>query len=202
MFSSSVFSSTMRPSKRWIVRSAHSRIARIVRHHADRGALACSSDQVHHGFAVARIEVSGRFIREQDRGLAAQRAGDGDALLLTSGELRGIVFHAMRHADLVQRFLYAFLALDCGHTAIGQRQFDIFVNREVADQIETLEDETDLPVSNPGALAERSFSTGLPFNEYDPSLGVSRRPRIESSVDFPQPEGPDIATYSPFWIAR
>jgi hypothetical protein len=31
-----------------------------------------------------------------------------------------------------------------------------------------------------------------------PSVGVSRRPRIERRVDFPQPEGPAIATYSPF----
>ena len=33
-------------------------------------------------------------------------------------------------------------------------------------------------------------------------MGVSSRPMIESSVDFPQPEGPDIATYSPFLIDK
>jgi len=35
-----------------------------------------------------------------------------------------------------------------------------------------------------------------------PSEGVSRSPRIERRVDLPQPEGPAIATYSPFWISR
>ena len=35
-----------------------------------------------------------------------------------------------------------------------------------------------------------------------PDDGESSRPRIESSVDLPQPDGPAIATYSPFWISR
>jgi hypothetical protein len=30
-----------------------------------------------------------------------------------------------------------------------------------------------------------------------PAVGVSSRPRIESSVDLPQPDGPEIDTYSP-----
>src|ERR1035438_1362580 len=44
--------------------------------------------------------------------------------------------------------------------------------------------------------------TRLPLRRYVPSAGVSRRPRMDSSVDFPQPEGPAIETYSPFWMSR
>jgi hypothetical protein len=36
---------------------------------------------------------------------------------------------------------------------------------------------------------------------YSPFEGVSSKPRIESSVDFPQPDGPAIDTYSPRAIA-
>ena len=36
---------------------------------------------------------------------------------------------------------------------------------------------------------------------YLPSVGVSSRPRIDSSVDLPQPEGPAIETYSPLLIS-
>src|SRR5262249_18099174 len=43
--------------------------------------------------------------------------------------------------------------------------------------------------------------TGLPSSQYWPSVAVSSRPRIESSVDLPQPEGPEIDTYSPRWIS-
>ncbi len=35
-----------------------------------------------------------------------------------------------------------------------------------------------------------------------PSLGVSSRPRMASSVDLPQPDGPEIDTYSPFLMSR
>src|SRR2546422_1068870 len=47
-----------------------------------------------------------------------------------------------------------------------------------------------------------SVSTGLSFKTYLPSEGVSSSPRIASSVDFPQPEGPEMDTYSPRWISR
>ena len=36
--------------------------------------------------------------------------------------------------------------------AIGQRQLDVFKHREIADQVEALEDETDLAIADAGAL--------------------------------------------------
>src|SRR4051794_30432680 len=47
---------------------------------------------------------------------------------------------------------------------------------------------------------ERS-ATCLPLSQYLPSLGESSRPRIDSSVVLPQPEGPAIETYSPLRIS-
>ena len=59
----------------------------------------------------------------------------------------------------------------------------------------------------PGTVSERSrmrarsaifrLCTGRPFNVYVPPVGESSRPRMASSVDFPQPDGPIIATNSP-----
>ena len=46
-----------------------------------------------------------------------------------------------------------------------------------------------------------SSATGRPFSRYDPSVGESSRPRIDSSVDLPQPDGPAIETYSPLPIS-
>jgi hypothetical protein len=45
-------------------------------------------------------------------------------------------------------------------------------------------------------------ATDLPLRMYFPSVGESRRPRIDSNVDFPQPDGPAIAMYSPLLISR
>src|SRR5688500_8824567 len=55
-------------------------VARIVRDHADRRALAVQlAQKVHHRLAVPRVEVPRRLVGEQDRGLARERAGDGHA---------------------------------------------------------------------------------------------------------------------------
>ena len=121
------------------------RVTRVVRHHADGGAAAMQfAQQFHHRFAVGRVEVSGRLVSEQDARLSANCAGHRHALLLTAGELAGQVLRAMAHADALERVSHALLALGGIHAAIGQRQLDVFINRQVADQVETLEDETRL----------------------------------------------------------
>ena len=91
------------------------------------------------------------------------------------------------------------LALGPGHAvAIGERQLDILVYGEVADQVETLEDEADLAVANARAVAEIQIRHRLAVQVVLPPVGVSSSPMMESSVDLPQPDGPDMATYSPF----
>ena len=62
----------------------------VVRHHHDGGAGAVERmQQFHHGVTVLGIEVAGGLVREQDRRGTGEGAGDGDALLLTAGELGG-----------------------------------------------------------------------------------------------------------------
>jgi hypothetical protein len=63
--------------------------------------------------------------------------------------------------------------------------------------------------TNPISLLRASASsssviseTALPFRIYFPSVGVSRQPRMFIRVDFPDPEGPMMATYSFFSILR
>ena len=53
---------------------------------------------------------------------------------------------------ILQRVADPLPALGRGHAAVGERQFDVLVDREIADQIEGLEDESDLPVPDPGPL--------------------------------------------------
>ena len=59
---------------------------------------------------------------------------------------------SVRHADALQRFHDTFFALRRRHSLpVGQRQFHVLVNREIANQIETLKYETNLAVANAGA---------------------------------------------------
>ena len=56
-----------------------------------------ASEQFHDCLAIARVEVSGGLVGQQDGGRSSKSPGHGHTLLLTAGELRRIVLHAMRH---------------------------------------------------------------------------------------------------------
>jgi hypothetical protein len=55
---------------------------------------------------------------------------------------------AMHHSYLFQGFVDASFALGSLHASIGEWKFDVFVNREISNQIEALKNESNLPVSN------------------------------------------------------
>src|SRR3954466_4247564 len=65
------------------------------------------------------------------------------------------MFGPMAHADALERFVNELFAFARAHPTVGQRQLDVFVNGEVADQVEALEDEPDLAVADAGAFRER-----------------------------------------------
>ena len=88
-------------------------------------------------------------------GRPPKRAGDGDTLLLAAGELRRIVADAVRHPHAFERFHHPFLALRRRHSLpVGKRQLDVFVHRQIANQVETLEDETNLLIADARALGK------------------------------------------------
>ena len=161
-------------------------------------ALMQLAQQLHDRFAALRIEIARRLVGEQNDRLARDRARHGDALLLSARELARQMFRPMRHAHAFERLGDALAALGRPHAAIGERQLDVLEHGEIADQIEALEDEPDLAIADARALrsaaarrrAGRSARTS-------PCVGESSSPRIESSVDLPQPDGPPIETYSP-----
>ena len=176
---------------------------RIVRHHADRRpALVQLTQEPHDGLTVLRVEISGRFVREQNQRFTRNGPRDGDALLLTAGELRGIMLDAMRHPDALERLLHALAPLRGRHAAIRERQLDVLVDGEIADQVEGLEDESDLSVPNARPIRSRQRLTGLTGQRVLPGGGRVEQPNIESRVVLPHPDGPPIATYSPSRISR
>src|SRR2546428_11356856 len=62
---------------------------------------------------------------------------------------------AMAHAHALQRLSHALLPVARVHATIGQRQLDVFVDREIADQIEALKDKANFAVANTSALRQR-----------------------------------------------
>src|SRR3954447_12075774 len=69
------------------------RDVRVVRHQDDGDPLLRVEllEHLEDLLARARIEVAGRLIGEQERGVIDQGPGDRDALLLAAGELRRVV---------------------------------------------------------------------------------------------------------------
>ena len=96
-------------------------------------------------------------------GLAAHRPRHRHALLLAAGELRRANASPGAPCPRVrQRLVHPRPRARRGQPAIGQRQLDVLPDRQVADEIEALEDEADLAVAHPGALGWFNCATGSP----------------------------------------
>src|SRR5260370_11179951 len=67
------------------------------------------------------------------------------------------MFRAVRHPDALERRFGALPALRRLHPAVGERQLHVLEHREIADQVEALEDEPDLAVADAGALGRRQL---------------------------------------------
>jgi hypothetical protein len=100
--------------------------------------------------ACPRVEVAGRLVREDDRRVGDQCPGDGDALLLTTGELGGPVLPPVGEADtahqLVHPPLVRLLARD------REREGDVFLRVQHRHEVEELEDEADVAAAQLGQL--------------------------------------------------
>jgi hypothetical protein len=108
----------------------------------DRGSRAC-------------IQIAGGLIGEQDLGPATETPGEGNALLLTSGELYRIVMFPPGQAYPGQQVSSA--RGDIGLTPQLERYLHIFLRGEGRHQLKGLKHETDLFGSEPGSfiLAQR-----------------------------------------------
>jgi acyl-CoA thioesterase-1 len=148
-----------------------------MRHHHDRRAITMELlEQAHHRLTVRRVEVSRRLVGEQEQWRAGDSPRHGHALLLTAGELRRIVLHPMQHPDAVQCLLDAAPALIGRHVAVGERQLDVLVHGEIADQIERLKDEANLSIPHARSFRCREFRHRVPIERVLPV-----RRRVEQS---------------------
>ena len=89
------------------------------------------------------------------------------------------------------------------YAGIGQGELDVLPRRHGGEQVELLEHEADASVADlgQGGLAHVAdvFAGQVVATRRS---GVSRQPRMCMRVDLPEPEGPMMATYSPWLIDR
>ena len=169
--------------------------SRVVSHHAGGcTALMNIPQQLPDGLAILRIEISGRLVSQQHRRNHSQRPSHPQSLLLPARQLRRVVVHRVRHPLAVQYLAHPPLALLDKHSPVYQGEFDILEYSEVSDEVERPEDNSIWRFQ----LRVRCLATGLPripLGAGTPSVGVSSSSRIDSSVDLPLPDGPEITMY-------
>ena len=119
----------------------------------NQGRLAAAlqaEQQIDHLLAGLAVEVAGRLVGEDDLRAGAQRAGDGDALLLAAGELRREVVGAMGQAHLGEHGAGRLEGV--GLAGELQRQGHVLQRRHGRHQMERLEDDADVAAADDGKL--------------------------------------------------
>jgi len=100
-----------------------------------------------------RIERAGGLVAEQDARLGSQRAGDADALLLATGELRRIFACVVLEADALEQRGDAGVDLAArANAGQAQRHGDVVRHGLGHQQVEVLEDHADALAETPQAV--------------------------------------------------
>ena len=165
-------SATIWPSRIVITRSAYAAISgSCVTRTIVIPLLAVQRAQRRHDLAlVRRVEIAGRLVGQQDRGVVDQRARDRHALLLAARELARMVGLAPGQAERAQRRVGA-LGAALRLARVEQRQRDVLARARALEQIEALEHEADPAAAH---LRERRLVLARDVDAFE-EVGAARR---------------------------
>ena len=114
---------------------------------------------------VARVEIGGGLVGEDERGAMDDGASDGDALALAAGEEIGAMMGAGGEADVFESFGDAAAAFERWRSLNEKRVLDIFGGGEDGDEIEGLKDEADLFAAEQGGFGRGEAGGVDAFNQ-------------------------------------
>ena len=141
---------------------------RVMGDHDDRMSLLIKVIEDLHDFAGRHgVKIAGRFVGEKDVRIGNQRAGDGDSLQLSAGQLFRMVAEAFSKAELFGENFRLLQTDGLGDAAIDQWQRDVFDDVQVVEQIELLEDEADVFVAEVGEPFVRAVRHALAVDFHD-----------------------------------
>ncbi len=118
----------------------------LVRHDDEgRAELGEVADHVEHFADEFGIDGARRFVEEQHLGLEREGAGDSDALLLTAGELAGVVVGLVVEPHPVEKTQRQLAGVVFREPLEGERRLgDVLERGEVREEVEVLKDDADL----------------------------------------------------------
>src|SRR5579875_154500 len=126
----------------WLMRDQDDRVAFIVQ----------TLKETHNFLTGMRIEGAGGLISQENRGVIDERAGDGYALSLASGEFIWLVQHTLFEVYRAQGTASSLQSLVRGHPSVNQGKLYIMEGGRASQEIERLKYEADLFVTNPRQL--------------------------------------------------
>src|SRR6266851_9472023 len=174
------------------------RVVFRVRHLHDRrpGGVELA-EQRHDVLPLTRVEISGRLVGEQQRGLVNHGSCNRHELLLAAGQLPGIEILLGQYAEAIERVGDGCLAIIGLHVAVRQRHREVLGDSEVVDEVILLEHEPDVLFAERDAVLVLELVDRVVESWYSPVQSPSSIPSTATKVDFPAPEGPMIVTKSP-----
>ena len=96
--------------------------------------------------AELRVEVGERLVHQEDRRLPRDRASDGHALPLATGELFRLALQQLREAEQLADLVHATLDLGLGHPAELETERHVVVDAHVRIERVVLKDHRDVAV--------------------------------------------------------
>src|ERR1700738_4766420 len=96
------------------------------------------------------MKISGRLVRQDQLRAGNDRARDTNELLLTSGKLARIKILFCHHLKSIERVRHDRGPLGLTNFSIRQRDFEIFVDGQVVEQMVLLKNKPDLLVAKRG----------------------------------------------------
>ena len=111
--------------------------------HGDAQALVDIGDQLQDGAGGVGVQGGGGLVAQEDLGRGGQGTGDGDALLLSAGELGGIGVGLVGEAHQLQQLQRLLPGLLFGHAVDLHGEADIFQTGPLHEQVEALENHAD-----------------------------------------------------------
>ena len=122
--------------------------------HDDGGAFGVEfGEEAHHLASVLAVEVAGGLVGEDELGMAHTGTGDGHTLLLAAAELLREVVGAVTDVHALEHGGDTLFALASPHVEVFEWQLDVLEDVEFVDEVEALEDESDIALAETGAVA-------------------------------------------------
>ena len=146
-------------------------------HHGDAG-FGKHPDNGLHFADHARVESTGGLVKQDDVRIHGQRPGDGNTLLLSAGEIVGVVEGLGAETDRMEQGHGLFVGLLAGAPQQGDlRIHDVFDDGEVTEEVEALEHHAHLLPN----LVEVAFSIVDDLPVDDDLAGCGRLKHVDAS---------------------